>query len=88
MIAEGLRVPKNRVTRGADLVCDLGADSLCLAELAAGIESATGRQLPIEWLQDVVTVGDLLKFVEQAPSTPNPMVSPTLPAPDAQQHTS
>ena len=72
MIARLLRVAPARVTSEANLVSDLAADSLSLAELICSVEKKIGVQLPLDVLQDVATVGDLedlLRTAQQDPLT-------------------
>lgn len=59
IVASSLAVSVDRVTWDADLLADLEADSLALAELSAVLEKRLGRRIPADRLFDVLTVGDL-----------------------------
>ena len=65
LISAVLHIPANQVTLDADLIDDLGADSLSLAQLAARVEEDLGRRLPAERLQYLLTVRDLMKARER-----------------------
>lgn len=64
LIAAKLRVPLSSVTPDADLVEDLGADSLALAEMTAAVEEQTGARIPLEQLQEIMTVGDIVRAAD------------------------
>ena len=63
LLAAKIGIPQELVTRDADLVCDLGADSLCLADIIGIIESETSKKIPVDCLPDISTVGDLEDLV-------------------------
>ncbi|MCA9203840.1 MAG: acyl carrier protein [Pirellulaceae bacterium] len=64
IVANSLTVPVERVTWDADLLADLEADSLALAELSAVLEKRLGRRIPADRLFDVLTVGDLRSLLQ------------------------
>ena len=65
VIAHKLDVDPDDVTVDADLVDDLGGDSLALAELTAELHERFGVSLPASRLYDVVTVGDLVELLQE-----------------------
>lgn len=65
-IAEQFCVSHLEITTDARLVEDLGADSLTLMELVTEMEDVVGRDLRIDELETIRTVGDLLSFVRSA----------------------
>ncbi|MBO4980735.1 MAG: acyl carrier protein [Lachnospiraceae bacterium] len=64
MIAEGLGVEKEQVVETASFKDDLAADSLDLFELAMSLEEEFGVEIPSEELEKMVTVGDVIKYIE------------------------
>lgn len=65
MIVEALGVEEAKVTEGASFKEDLGADSLDLFELVMALEDEYGVEIPTEELEKMVTVGDVIKYIEQ-----------------------
>lgn len=65
MIVETLGVEEAKVTEGASFKEDLGADSLDLFELVMALEDEYGVEIPTEELEKMVTVGDVVKYIEQ-----------------------
>jgi acyl carrier protein len=64
LIATTLRLPVTQVTRDADLIFDLCADSVSLAEITGVIERETGKRLSIDRLQEISTVGDIQDLLD------------------------
>ncbi len=64
MIVEGLGVEKEQVVESASFKEDLSADSLDLFELAMSLEEEFGVEIPSEELEKIVTVGDVVKYIE------------------------
>lgn len=65
MIVESLGVDAAKVTETASFKEDLGADSLDLFELVMALEDEYGVEIPTEELEKMVTVGDVVKYIEQ-----------------------
>ncbi len=65
MIVEALGVDAAKVTETASFKEDLGADSLDLFELVMALEDEYGVEIPTEELEKMVTVGDVVKYIEQ-----------------------
>ncbi len=64
VIVEGLGVDEDKVVESASFKDDLGADSLDLFELVMGIEEEFGVKIEPEKLEQMVTVGDVVKYIE------------------------
>lgn len=66
IIVDKLGVDENDVTLEASFTNDLGADSLDTVELIMELEKEFGVQIPDEEAEKIVTVGDAVKFIENA----------------------
>ena len=63
IIAEVLNVDEEEITMETTFVDDLGADSLDLFELTMALEDEYGIEIPSEDLEKIVTVGDVVEYV-------------------------
>lgn len=66
IIVEKLGVDENDVTMEASFTNDLGADSLDTVELIMDLENKFNVTIPDEEAEKIVTVGDAVKFIENA----------------------
>jgi acyl carrier protein len=67
LIASKLNVSEDQITREAEFIKDLGADSLDLVELIADIELEFGLDtIPDEVAQKIKTVGDAYDRLQEA----------------------
>jgi acyl carrier protein len=66
IIVEQLNVDKSLVTADTNLMKDLEADSLDAVEIIMGIEEEFGIEIPDDEAEKFQTVGDLVKYVENA----------------------
>ena len=64
IIAKHLGVDRGKVTEDANFIDDLGADSLDTIELAMRFEDEFGCEIPEEVADSMLTVGDVIKFLE------------------------
>lgn len=64
IILDQINVPKEKVTMDANLVDDLGADSLDAVELMMNLEDEFGIQVDEDAAQNMKTVGDIVKYIE------------------------
>lgn len=64
LIADGLGVDKEQVTETASFKDDLQADSLDLFELVMSLEEEFGVEIPSDDLNNILTVGDVMKYIE------------------------
>jgi len=66
IIADKLVIAVAEVTPGADFKKDLGADSIDLVELIMEFEREFELSIPDEKAEQIQTVEDAVKFLEQA----------------------
>ena len=64
IIVERLSVDEKDVTKEASFIDDLGADSLDTVELVMALEEEFGLEIPDEEAEQIVTVGDAVKYIE------------------------
>ena len=64
IICEQFDLEEKDVTMETDVTEDLGADSLDLVEVLSAIEDALDVEIPDEVLENMKTVGDLVKYIE------------------------
>ncbi len=64
VLVEDLHVDAEKVTMEAELVADLGINSLDLADLVFNCEEKFNIEIKDEELQGFKTVGDIVKFLE------------------------
>ena len=65
MIAEQLNVDAAEITEATSFKDDLGADSLDLFELVMELEEEFGIEIPSEDLEQLATIGDVAKYIEE-----------------------
>jgi acyl carrier protein len=66
IIVDKLGVDEKDVTMEASFTTDLGADSLDTVELIMELENEFDVQIPDEEAEKIATVGDAVKFIENA----------------------
>lgn len=64
IIVEQLDVEEDKVTAEASITEDLGADSLDVVDLVMSIEESFDIEIPDEEVENIKTVGDIVKFIE------------------------
>ena len=64
MIAEQLNCDAETITADTSFKDDLGADSLDLFEMVMAFEEAFEVEIPSEDLEQITTVGDVVKYIE------------------------
>nr|WP_178631305.1 acyl carrier protein [uncultured Mediterraneibacter sp.] len=64
IVAESLNVNAEEITEETSFKDDLGADSLDLFEMVMAFEEAFEVEIPSEDLEQMTTVGDVVKYVE------------------------
>jgi acyl carrier protein len=64
ILEDQLDLEEDQVTLEADIAEDLGADSLDVVDLVMAIEDEFDIQVPDEKIEEIRTVGDIVKFVE------------------------
>ena len=65
IIVDTLQVDESEVKKSTVLRDDLGADSLDLFELAMALEDEYGLEIETEDLESIVTVEDILAYIEE-----------------------
>ncbi|MGN0622916.1 MAG: acyl carrier protein [Oscillospiraceae bacterium] len=66
IVAEQLDVDAEEITMESSIVDDLGADSLDVVDLVMSIEEEFDVEIPDEDVENIKTVGDIVKYVESA----------------------
>ena len=66
IIVERLDVNPDQVTPDAKFIEDLGADSLDTVELVMALEENFGMEIPDEEAEKLQSVGDVIKYIEDA----------------------
>ena len=66
IVVEQLGVKPEQITPEAKFIEDLGADSLDTVELVMGLEEEFGNEIPDEEAENLVTVGDVISFIEES----------------------
>lgn len=65
IIIDQLQVEESDVAMDTNLMKDLSADSLDAVEIIMAIEEEFGIEIPDEDAENIQTVGDLVKYVEE-----------------------
>lgn len=65
MLAEALNIPVGKVTPEAEIIADLGADSLDVVELLSRLEDEFGVTIPDEDVEGLKTVADVANELEK-----------------------
>lgn len=65
IVVEQLGVDEESVTMEATFIDDLAADSLDIVELVMNIEEQFDLEIPDEDAEKIVTVGDVVKYIEE-----------------------
>ena len=63
IIVEQLGVEESEVKIDSSFIDDLGADSLDTVELVMALEEEFGIEIPTEDLEQIATVGDVIKYI-------------------------
>ncbi len=62
-IAEQLNIDESEIGYDTNFRDDLGADSLDLYELAMNLEDEYALDIPVDELQEIKTVGDVIEYL-------------------------
>ena len=65
ILAEQFEIDEDDITLNSDIVDDLGADSLDLVALVMSIEDEFEIEVPDEEIEEIKTVDDALKYIEE-----------------------
>lgn len=66
ILCEQLELDEDVVTMEALVLDDLGADSLDVVDIVMSIEDEFEIEVPDEEIENIKTVGDVVKFVEES----------------------
>ena len=64
ILMDQLDVEEEAVTLDASIQNDLGADSLDIVDLVMSLEDEFDCEIPDEEIENIKTVGDIVKYVE------------------------
>ena len=64
IIADQLELDVDEISYDSHILDDLGADSLDVVDLVMSIEDEFGIEVPDEALENIRTVEDMVKFIE------------------------
>ena len=64
IMIDQLDVDEDKVTMDASIFDDLGADSLDVVDLVMSLEEAFDIEIPDDQVENIKTVGDIVKYVE------------------------
>lgn len=64
LIAQQFSIDPAKITMESDLVKDLGADSLDIADLIMTLEDEFGMTVPDEMANDFLIVGKIVEFID------------------------
>ena len=65
MLVEDLNVEESEITLDSELINDLGINSLELADLVCSCEEEFGIEIDDDDLRGFITVGDVVKYLEE-----------------------
>ena len=64
ILIDQLDVDEDKVTMDASIFDDLGADSLDVVDLVMSLEEAFDIEIPDDQVENIKTVGDIVKYIE------------------------
>ncbi len=64
LIAEQLDVEEDVIKETSSIADDLGADSLDVVDLVMSIEDEFDVEIPEDQVENIKTVGDIVKYIE------------------------
>ena len=64
IIAEQLELDEDTITYDSHILDDLGADSLDVVDLIMSVEDEFGVEVPDEALENIRTIEDMVKYIE------------------------
>ena len=64
LISEQLDVKADDITEASNIQDDLGADSLDVVDLVMALEDEFDVEIPEDQVENIKTVGDIVKFIE------------------------
>ncbi len=64
ILCDQLDLDEDKVTKEASITEDLGADSLDVVDLVMSLEEEFDIEIPDEQVENIKTVGDIVKYIE------------------------
>ena len=64
LISEQLDVEEANIQESSSIADDLGADSLDVVDLVMAIEDELSIEIPEDQVENIKTVGDIVKYIE------------------------
>ena len=65
LLADQLDIDEDEITEESHLVEDLGADSLDSIDIIMSVEDEWEIEVPDDVLENIETVGDIVKYIEE-----------------------
>ena len=65
MLAERLEIEPEKITMESDILEDFEADSLDVVDMVMSLEDEFGIEIPDEQVENLRTVGDVVRYVEE-----------------------
>ena len=65
ILCDQLDLDEEQVTEDSEVIDDLGADSLDIVDLVMTLEEEFDTEIPDEDLENLRTVGDIVKYIEE-----------------------
>ena len=64
LMASQLNIPQEKITMEANIINDLGADSLDVVEMLMTLEEEYNIEVPDEVVVELKTVGSIVEYIE------------------------
>lgn len=64
ILCDQLDIEEDQVTMESSITEDLGADSLDVVDLVMSLEEEFDTEIPDEEVENIKTVGDIVKYIE------------------------
>ncbi len=65
ILCDQLDLDEEQVTEDSEVIDDLGADSLDIVDLVMTLEEEFNTEIPDEDIENLRTVGDIVKYIEE-----------------------
>ena len=65
ILCDQLDLEEDKVTMASDIVEDFEADSLDVVDLVMSLEDEFGIEIPDEEIENIKTVGDVVRYIEE-----------------------
>ena len=67
LLAEQLDIDEEKITMDSNILEDFEADSLDVVDMVMSLEDEFGVEIPDEEIENLHTVGDVVRYVEDNP---------------------